>query len=78
MNLTRKSIPKSEGIKSKTITKLLDRFMDRGLKLWNYKKLTTTLTVPVTVRTAIGRDIVLDQNTCKNQCEETYKQGWLF
>ena len=45
------------GIKSKTITKLLDRFMDRGLELWNHKEILTTLTVPGTVRTAVGRDI---------------------
>ena len=57
MNLIRKNIPKSGGIKSKTITKLLDRFMDRGLELWNYKEITITLTTPGTVRTAAGRDI---------------------
>ena len=57
MNFIRKSISNSGGIKSKTITKLLDRFMDRGLELWNHKKITTTPTVPGTVRTAVGRDI---------------------
>ena len=43
-------------IKSKTITKLLDKFIDRGLELWNNKEITTTLTAPGTVRTAVGRD----------------------
>ena len=42
---------------SKTITKLLDRFIDRGLGLWSHKEITTTLTVPGTVITAAGRDI---------------------
>ena len=55
----RKSIPKCGGIKSKTITKLLDIFMDRGsgLEFWNHIKITTTMTTPGTVRTAVGRDI---------------------
>ena len=57
MNVIRKSIPNSGASKSKTITKLFDRFMDRGLKFWNYKEMTTTLTVPGTVRTAVERDI---------------------
>ena len=49
-NLIRQSIQKSGGIKSKTITKLLDRFMDRGLELWNHKEnTTTTLIAPGTV-----------------------------
>ena len=43
-------------IKSKTITKVLDKFIDRGLELWNNKEITTTLTAPGTVRTAVGRD----------------------
>ena len=43
MNLIKKSIPNSGSIKSKTITKLPDRFMDRGLELWNDKEITTTL-----------------------------------
>ena len=29
--------------------------MDRGLVLWNHKEITTTLIVPGTVRTAVGR-----------------------
>ena len=52
MNLIMKSISTSGGIKSKTITKLPDRFMDRGSELWNHKYITTTLTLPGTVRTA--------------------------
>ena len=55
MNLIRKSIPNSGSIKSKTITKLFDRFMNRRAKLWNDKEITTTLTVPGTIRTAVGR-----------------------
>ena len=55
MNLIRKSIPHSGSIKSKTITKLFDRFMDGGLELWNHKDITTTLTAPGTVRTAVIR-----------------------
>ena len=31
--------------------------MNRGLELWNDKEITTTLTAPGTVRTAVGRDI---------------------
>ena len=45
------------GIKSKTITKLFDRFMNRRAKLWNDKDITTTLTAPGTIRTAVGRKI---------------------
>ena len=71
MNLIRKSIPNSGGIKSKTITKLFDGFMNRGLELWNHKQISTTLTAPGTVRTAEGRDIW-------KKCEESCKQGWLF
>ena len=43
MNHIRKSIPNNGGIKSKSITKLFDRFMDRGLELWNHKEITITL-----------------------------------
>ena len=56
-NLIRKSIPYSGSIKSKTITKLFDRFMNRRAKLWNDKEITTILTAPGTVRTAVGRKI---------------------
>ena len=57
MNLIWKSIPHSGSIKSKTITKLFDRFMNRRVKLWNHKEIATTLTVPGTIRTAVGRKI---------------------
>ena len=43
-NLIRKSITNSDGIKSKTITKLFDRFMNRSVELLNDKQITTTLT----------------------------------
>ena len=39
----------------------------------NNKEITTAMTVPGTVRTAVVRDI-----WSKIQCEETGKQGWLF
>ena len=74
MNLTRKSILNSGASKSKTITKLLDKFMDRRLKLWNHKEITTILTAPGTVRTAVGRDIwskIFKKTSVK-------KQGWVF
>ena len=57
MNLIRKGIPNSGRIKSKTMTNLFDRLMNRGLELWNGKEITTTLTVSGTVRTAVERDI---------------------
>ena len=44
-------------MKSKTITKLFDGFINRGLELWNDKEITTTLTVPCTVGTAVGKHI---------------------
>ena len=56
MNLC-KSIPNSGSIKSKAITKLFERFMDRTVELWNDKEITTTLTEPGSVRTAVGRKI---------------------
>ena len=56
-NLISKSIPHSGGIKSKSITKLFDRFMNRRVKLWNDKAIATTLTVPGIIRTAVGRKI---------------------
>ena len=52
-----KSIPNSRNIKSKTITKLFGRFMNRRVKLWNDKEIATTLTTPGTIRTAVGRQI---------------------
>ena len=54
MNLMRKSIPHSWSIKSKTITKLFERFMNRRAKFWNDKEIATTLTAPGTIRTAVG------------------------
>ena len=57
MNLTWKSNPNSGSIKSKTITKLFDRFMNRSVELWNDKEITTTFTVPTTIKTAVGRKI---------------------
>ena len=61
-DLIRKSTPKGGGIKSKTITKLFD------------KEVTTTLTVPSTIRTAVGGDtwsIILVKTSMK-------KLDWLF
>ena len=57
MNLIWKSIPHSGGIKSKTITKLFDRFMNRRVELRNDKEVAITLTAPGTIRTAVGRKI---------------------
>ena len=74
MNLIWKSIPSSGHIKSKTITKLFDRFMNRRVELWNEKKIDTTLTEPGTIRTAVGRKIwsKIPRKTCvrkrKNTC----------
>ena len=42
-NLTRKSSPISEGITSKTMTQLFDRFMKGRVKLWNDKEGTSIL-----------------------------------
>ena len=66
MNLIWKSIPNSGSIKSKTITKLVDRFMNRRVKLWNDKEITTTLAVPGAVRTGVGRKIwsKIPRKTC--------------
>ena len=49
MNLIWMSIPNSGSIKSKTITKLLDRFINRRVELWNNKEIATTLAAPSTV-----------------------------
>ena len=57
MNPTWKSIPLSGSIKSKTITKLFDRFMNKRVELWNDKEITTTLAAPGAVRTGVGRKI---------------------
>ena len=45
---------KEWGLQSKTITKLL---MNGVVELWNDKEITTTLTVPGIVRSAVGRKI---------------------
>ena len=37
---------KEWGQQKQIITKLLDRFIDRGLELWNHKEIITTLTEP--------------------------------
>ena len=65
-NLIWKSIPNSGSIKSKTITKPLDKFMNRRVELWNDKEIATTLAEPGAVRTAIGRKIwsKIPRKTC--------------
>ena len=45
------------GIRSTSLTKLSDGFMNRGMELWNGKEIITTLTAPGTVGTAVKRDI---------------------
>ena len=75
-NHIRESIPHSGSIKRKTITKLFDRFVNGGAELWNGKEITTTLTVPGAIRTAVRRKD-MEQNTCESLCEDTYKQVWL-
>ena len=86
-NLIRKSIPHSGSIKSKTITKLFDRFMNRRAKLWTDKEVTTTLTAPGTIRTAVGRKIwskipgkicvkiLINKCGCLEHCELSYSGG---
>ena len=66
MNLIWKNIPNSGSIKSKTITKLLDRFMNRRVELWNDKEIATTLAEPGAIRTAVGRKIwrKIPRKTC--------------
>ena len=66
MNLIWKSIPNIMSIKSKTITKLLDRFMNRRVQLWNYKEIATTLAELGAIRTAVGRKIwsKIPRKTC--------------
>ena len=76
------SIPNSGGIKSKTITKLFNRFMNRALELWNHKEITITLSAPGTLRTALGRDIwsnILGKTSVKklvNKCSCFKNQHW--
>ena len=69
MNLIRKSNQNSGGNKTKTITKLFDRFMNKKEEHWNDKGITTTLTAPST-RTVIGRKILRRASVKKliNKC----------
>ena len=69
------SIPNSGSIKSKTITKLLDRFMKRRVQLWNDKGIATTLAENGAIRTSVGRKIW--SKIPENLCEETCKHVWL-
>ena len=56
-NLIWKSVPNSGSIKSKTVTKLLDRFINRRVELWNNKEIATNLAAPGAIRTSVGRKI---------------------
>ena len=53
-------------MKSKIITKLFDRFMNRRVKIWNDKEIASTLTVSGTVTTAVGIKILsnVPRKTC--------------
>ena len=57
MDVIRKSIPNSGGIKSKSIRKLLERLMSRRIEIWNNTEISTTLTLPDTVSTTARRKI---------------------
>ena len=57
MNHIWKSFPNSGSIKSKTITKLFNRLMNRRVELWHDKEITTTLAAPGTIRIDVGRKI---------------------
>ena len=59
MNLTRKSIPNNGGIKSKTFTTSLDRFMNGRVELWKEKEITTIVTGTIKIR----RKKDMEQNT---------------
>ena len=72
-----KSISNSGGIKSKTITKLLDRFMDRGMEHWNHKEITTILNASGTVRTAVGRGI-WSKTLMKTSVKKLVNKGGCF
>ena len=76
MNLIWKSIPHSGGIKSKTITKLFDIFMNKRVELWNDKEIATTLTATWYYKNCC-RKKDMEQNTWENLCEETCQQEWL-
>ena len=53
------------GAPKATIIKLLDRFMNRWVELWNDKEIATTLAAPCAIRTAVGRKIwsIIPRNT---------------
>ena len=65
-NLIWKSIPHSGSIKSNTITKLFDRYINRRLEMWNDKEIATTLTAAGTVSPAVERKIwsKIPRKTC--------------
>ena len=50
MNLVRKCMPNSGSIKIKAIIKLFHRLLSMKVEHWNDKEITTTLTVPGTVK----------------------------
>ena len=56
-NLIWHGIPASGSIKSKTVTKLFDIFMNRKVELRNDKEIATTLAVPGAIKTVVGRKI---------------------
>ena len=53
-------------------------FMDRGLELWNHKEITTTLTMPGTVRAAVGRDIWIKKILGKISEKKLVNKGGCF
>ena len=50
-------MPNIGQLKSKAVSKLFDRLMSKMVELWNNKDISSTLVVPVIVRTIIGRKI---------------------
>ena len=60
-------------MKSKPISKLFDRFMNRLVELWNDKEV-TTLTAPGTITTAVGRKIwnKIQSKTCMKKLVDKY------
>ena len=76
MNVIWKSIPNSGSIKSKSITKLFDRFMNRRVELSNDKEIITTLITTGTIRTDIERKLsrkILKKNCLKKLISEVLK-----
>ena len=51
---------------AKLLQKMFDRFMNRRVELSNDKEISTTLTAPGTIRTAVGRNILskISRKTC--------------